>query len=606
MPVITRAPIETIEADICVVGGGISGICAAISAARQGASVLLLQDRPVLGGNASSEIRMWICGAHGRYFKEAGILEEIQLLNYYRNPNLKYPIWDTVLYEMVEREVNIQLYLSCSVCDVSASSGRITGLRAWHLTRHTWIDVKATNFIDCSGDSILRFSGAGYRWGREDSLVHGEPHGKEMADRKTMGSSILLQLREIDPNDHIPFNPPSFARKLDDDHPHSARFWPTGNNFWWIEIGGEMDTIKDADSIRDELYSIAYGVWDYIKNHTDGRGHKWELEWIGSLPGKRENVRYVGDYTLTQQDIESRGQFYDIIAYGGWTMDDHAPAAFDNNGPSTIFHAAPSPYGIPFGVLCSADVDNLMFAGRNISATHMALSSTRVMATCSMLGQAAGAACAMSVNKCIKPSDIKMHIHELQNRLMDDDQWLPCFTREQPTLTRDAKLDGSGIRSGNLVNLTDGIERALKDAEHSVKVDQGGYLELSWPSEVDLYRIRIVVQTNLHDQKRLPCSFPKKSKNAKMPKTMPRDLDIEVLQGGKWVLAKSIKDNCQRCIKLPLEIAGSKLRLKLLTTWGGVAGEFFSLEVGEPNYSESPKNTSWPEAHWTGEHRNHA
>ena len=128
-------------------------------------------------------------------------------------------------------------------------------------------------------------------------------------------------------------------------------------------MGGTGDTIADTETNRDELLKIGYGVWAYIKNHPDGRGRRWELEWIGALPGKRENVRYVGDHILTQNDVLAGGRFDDIVAYGGWPMDDHHPDAIHYPGEPTIFHKAPSPYGIPYRGLYSRNIGNLFFAG---------------------------------------------------------------------------------------------------------------------------------------------------------------------------------------------------------------------------------------------------
>lgn len=152
---------------------------------------------------------------------------------------------------------------------------RIAAVRAWHLTRQRWLRVRARQFIDCSGDAILRLSGAPCRWGREARAEFDEAAAPEEADRKTMGNSILLQLREIDPARHRPFVAPPFAHRFEDSHPRAGNFKPIGDNFWWLEIGGEWDSQNDADRIRDELYAMALGVWAYIKNHPDGRGQRW-------------------------------------------------------------------------------------------------------------------------------------------------------------------------------------------------------------------------------------------------------------------------------------------------------------------------------------------
>jgi hypothetical protein len=579
-----------------------AGVCAAMAAARSGVKVVLIQDRPVLGGNASSEIRMWICGALGRFYKESGILEEIQLLNHYRNPGLKYTVWDTVLYEKIKAEANIDLILNCAIHKVKADGDRILSIQGWHLTRQTAIEVQAAQFIDCSGDSILRFSGARHRWGREGTEEYGEAQGQAIPDRKTMGNSLLLQLREIDPEDHTPFIPPAFARKLDDSHPRANRFQPTGHNFWWIEIGGEQDTLSDADTIRDELYATAFGVWDYIKNHPDGRGHSWELEWIGSLPGKRENVRYLGKTTLRQQDVENQGKFPDTIAYGGWTMDDHPTAAFEHPGKETTHHAAPSPYGISYGVLVSENISNLMFAGRNISATHMAFSSTRVMGTCAMLGQAAGTACAMAVQHDVAPASIASHMDELQNRLMDADQWLPGHIRALPELTRSARLSGNAI-TGDLEQIRDGVERRLPDGDHSVQVRDGGHVEFRWDQPVSVSRLRMVVQSNLHESKRLPCSFPKSGNRAEMPRHMPKTIIVQRLRNNDWEDVQLIENNHQRRITLTLDGKAEGIRVIFQVSWGGEYSEVFACEVGLPDFSAPPIPVEWPEPHWTGERR---
>lgn len=162
-----------------------------------------------------------------------------------------------------------------------------------------------------------------------------------------------------------------------------------------IETGGTRDTLRDWDEIRDELYSLAYGFWDFTKNQPGHGAELWNLEWLGSLPGRRESFRYLGDYVLTQNDIQAGGPFHDAVCHGGWPMDDHFPEGYRYPHGQTVMHPAPTPYGIPYRCLYSQNVENLFFAGRNVSVTHMALSSTRVMGTCAVMGQAVGTAAAL-------------------------------------------------------------------------------------------------------------------------------------------------------------------------------------------------------------------
>ena len=256
-----------LSADICIIGGGMAGICAAVAAARHGAQVVLMHDRPVLGGNASSEIRMWIRGAPGAENRETGILSEIELLNISRNPTLNYSLWDSVLYETVTSEPNIRLLLNCSCLGCEYADHVIQAVRGWQLNTYTFFEVAARQFIDCSGDSILAdLTDAQTLQGREDHSEFGEPDAEETHDMGMMGSSILIQARETGQDQ--PFTPPDFAYSYPDDeslHLHTHEMTASGSNFWWIELSDGYDTLRDTGGLRDELLKIAYGVWDHLK-----------------------------------------------------------------------------------------------------------------------------------------------------------------------------------------------------------------------------------------------------------------------------------------------------------------------------------------------------
>ncbi len=334
--------------DFCIIGGGLAGTCAAIAAARHGIRTALVQDRPVLGGNASSEIRMWICGAEGQDVRETGIVEEIMLENYYRNTNLSFSIWDSILYEKVKQEDNLSLFLNCTCLDGTMDGNTLVSVKCWQMTTQTFHILEASYFADCSGDSVLaEITGAQYTMGRESRLQYGESIAPETADKKTMGMSCLFQIREY-PQKQT-FIPPKWAYRYETEEELKHHEHNLENNFWWIELGGTQDCIYDTEELKDELLKISFGVWDHIKNHGDHGADNWNIDWIGFLPGKRESRRYIGEYVITQHDVESEGRFDDIVAYGGWTMDDHFPEGFRyQDGVSTIWHPAPSPWGIPF------------------------------------------------------------------------------------------------------------------------------------------------------------------------------------------------------------------------------------------------------------------
>jgi hypothetical protein len=566
--------------DVCVVGGGMSGLCAAIAAARNGAKVCLIHDRPVLGGNASSEVRMWICGAHGKENKETGVLEEILLENYYRNPSLNYSVWDSVLYGKAFFQPNLTTMLNCSVLDADMDGTRLAAVRAWQLTSQTWHDVRADLFIDCSGDSILApLSGAEFRQGREAQAEFDEDIEPAVADRRTMGNSLLIQMRKTD--EPQPYTPPKWAYKFTkpSDLPHRMN-GVRATNFWWIELGGLLDTIADAEAIRDDLMRVVYGVWDYIKNYAPDKAEAdtWASEFVGSLPGKRESRRYVGDHTLTQNDIRGGGKFDDIVAYGGWSMDDHHPAGMLYPGEPTVFHHAPSPYGIPFRSLYSRNVPNLLFAGRNISTTHAALSSTRVMATCAVIGQAAGTAAALCVRHDCEPRDVyEHHLAQLQETLMDDDAWLPGIARQPTELAAQAVLTAPG---DGAARLRDGVDRDLADRHHAWAGAPGDAIEYRWDQPAHVAGVRIVFDSNLANEKRMPCTYPQKGNRSMMPKTMVRAFRIEALDAaGAWRTVASEADNYQRLVRLPIgPLTTSGIRLVPESTWGDATARVFSFE----------------------------
>ena len=584
---------KSASADFVVVGGGLSGICAAISAARHGAQVVLIQDRPMLGGNCSSEIRMGIMGAHGDQNKEAGILEEIQLRNFYYNPLMRYTLWDDVMLSTVRAEKNITLLLNTSVDGVEMEGGRIAAVKAWNSNAYTRWTVKGRWFADCSGDGILRLSGAKFRHGRELPSEFDETYLEAGGDSRTMGNSILLQLRKTD--EHHPFLPPPWAYTFTDaDFPVAdsvrdaklislgaktlfARPYPKKNNFWWIEFGGNLDTVGDANEIQFELKKVAYGVWAYMKNHPDGRAKGYELDWIGSLPGKRESTRFVGPHTLNQHDVTSGGHFEDVVAYGGWTLDDHHPdAVFRKDGPVSVQYAAPSPFGIPFDCLYSVNVPNLMFAGRDISCTHMALSSSRVMATCATLGQAVGTAAALLVKYGIDPAQLRRErIAELQDALEDDDCMLPYRWRKVSALTAEATCaDGVSV-------LRNGIDRSYAKKDNGVWVAPGEErIVYSWDVPRRISGARIVFDSNMTTRGKRMRKLEATTERAAMPKMLAKGFRVELRAGGAWRTVFKDDANYLRLRKISFAPAeADAMRLVVTETWGDEKAHVFALDA---------------------------
>ena len=555
------------QTELCVVGGGLAGICTAIAAARHGTKVVLIQDRAVLGGNSSSEIRMWVCGAHGKDNRETGIVEELLLENFYSNPGLKFPLWDLTLYGKVKAEENITLLLNSAVFDAVVENDTIKSVKAWQSNAETFHVIQAQYFADCSGDSILApLSGAQFRYGREARSEFHETIPPEQADKKTMGMSCLFQIRETD--HPVSFTPPEWAYQYETDDclPYKDHF--LDNNFWWIELGGEWDCIHDTDRCRDELLKICLGVWDHMKNHGDHGAQNWELEWIGFLPGKRESRRYVGEYTVTQNDVEAEGHFHDLVAYAGWTMDDHFPQGFYyTEGYPTIFHPAPQPWGLPLRAMISKNIQNLVFAGRNISVTHAALSSSRVMATCGILGQALGTAVAQSLKT---HTDIRnIDIPTLQNTLMDDDCYLPWHQRKISSLSEKSSCTCDIVRSG--------FDRG---DENCWVGHDGDTITYSFEGDTSVKEVRLIFDSNLNrEEHNMPCCYPLHETKYKVPETLIRSFEIVGTKADGTNCVLNIEENHQRFVRLPLNWNASKIMFRPKTTYGAKDFRLFSFEV---------------------------
>lgn len=453
----------SISGDLVIVGGGMSGVCAAITAAREGVKVILVQDRPVLGGNASSEVRMWILGAtshlgnNNRWSREGGVIDEILVENLYRNREGNTIIFDTLLLEKVIEEENITLLLNTAACDVAKSSeNRIESVRAFCSQNSTMYTLSAPLFCDASGDGLIGFaSGAAFRMGAESKEEFGELFAPEKEYGELLGHTIYFYSKDVGvPVDYVA---PSFALQDITKLPkyRSINTKEHGARFWWVEYGGSLDTIHDSETIKWELWKIVYGIWNYIKNSGEfPDARNLTLEWVGTIPGKRESRRFEGDYILKQSDIVERKVFEDAVSYGGWAIDLHPEDAIYKDLPSCNQWHSKGAYQIPYRCFYSRNIENLFLAGRIISASHVAFGSTRVMATCAHGGQVVGMAAAQCAAGNLNPRDLLTpdRMRDFQTALNREGQAIPGVSiREEANLASSAKIEASSC------DLLDGI-----------------------------------------------------------------------------------------------------------------------------------------------------
>lgn len=461
--------IETIcrSFDVIVVGGGISGTCAAISAARNGARVALVHERSTLGGNSSSEVRLYpenTC-SFNPWIKESGIIEEISTHERAQNwePYIEGEMnsqWDLVLYEWVKREKNLSLFLNTTMREVVMRDPfHIQGIRAPQLGTEKEFVLSAQLFVDATGDGVLGYrAGAEFHWGQEVQSEFKESLAPVEPTTGLMGNTLFFRAR--DTGHPVPFKKPEWAAEFDSEEDLTARdhgHFECG--YWWIEVGTPLHPIRDNEEIRDEALRQLLGVWDHIKNrctHDDIRekAKNYALEFVGFWPYKRESRRILGDYILTEKDVRDPSMHPDDIAYGTWGIDIHIPGGiherhippFPEPRSDENFHKRGTiPYGISLRSCYSRTVHNLLTAGRPISASYVAFASSRVLPTGAIVGQGVGAAAALCTKYRCEPRTIaKVHATELQQLLLRQDASIPGVVNEDASdIARRAQVTAS-------------------------------------------------------------------------------------------------------------------------------------------------------------------
>ncbi len=449
-----------LQTDLVVVGGGMTGVCCAVTAARAGIRVVLLQDRPVLGGNASSEIRVWSLGAtshmgnNNRWSREGGLINEILTENTYRNREGNPVLFDTVLLDLVLAEPGITLCLNTSVFALEKSdASHLKRVKGYNSASETFYDVEAKFFADCSGDGVIScLAGVPYRVGAEEGSEFSEGFAPDREEYgEVMGHSIFFYMK--DTGHPVTFVKPGFAlddveryiSKIDNNEYFSIHHH--GCKYWWLEYGGRFDTVHDTERIKYELWKVVYGIWNYIKN--SGKFPEmatYTLEWVGLIPGKRESRRFEGMYMLSQRDIIEQRHHYDAVAFGGWSVDLHPSDGVYASGRACNQWHSKGIYQIPYRCYLNERFENLMFGGRIISATHVANASTRVMCTSALSGQVIGLTMALCVKHALRPVDYAdpERIGILQRELILRGHFIPDVeVLDEASLLRTARLAAS-------------------------------------------------------------------------------------------------------------------------------------------------------------------
>ncbi len=587
---------RTLDCDVLVIGAGMAGISAAVSAARNGSSTILLSDRSVIGGNASSEIRVTINGVKNlerceKVERETGIIEEVQIENWYYNPQESYPVFDHVLLDYVNREKNLKLLLDTRAIEPIMDGDKISSVIAMQSTTELIYNIHSKTVIDCSGDGLIAaLSGAEYRTGRESKDEFDESFAPKVADNWVMGDTLMLITKDM--GEKCPYNPPSFKIDFKANEAFDRDIVQLKEGFWWVEIADKEDIISNRDNNTIKIMGYMHGVWDYIKNSGKfPNADNLALDWVGSIPGRRESRRFIGDYILNQKDMENYIIFDDCVAYGGWSLDEHCPGGIENlkDSPSFFHSEFRKPYGIPYRCLYSKNIRNLMFAGRNISVTHIALSSTRIIATCALTGQAAGTAAAICSKYGIIPRELgTTRIKELQEQLIRDDCYLPSIKAlDSDNKVKIASISTSTLKVNNLDLLTDGFIRdeindeGFKEIHYIESIDSTLIIDLKWANSIDISSVELSGDTDLY-KKICMHKNPEfnKGQHISVPPQLIKDLKVEALIENKWKIIGSIYSNLHRKISIDFdEINTTSLRICIEKNWGAETVKLYDLRV---------------------------
>ncbi len=436
--------------DLVVVGGGVAGTCAAVSAARYGCRVALIQNRPVLGGNNSSEIRVGLSGLiHQEPYPNLGnLVDEIGPVGHWnlwearQNPDSprsrrilevirKHPekkthnagppsnYEDQKKIDVVRAEKNLSLFLNTHVNGVEMDGNRIRAVIGQNIRTGERLRFIARLFSDCTGDGNLGFlAKADFRKGREAQSQTHEGLAPERADQLVMGTSVQWYSVEEEKPSTYPDCP--WAVQFDE-----TNCVPSTHGDWDWETGADRDQVTEIERIRDYALRVIFGNWAILKNHDRYKRQfaRRRLEWVAYIGGKRESRRLLGPVILRQQDIVDQRKFPDACVTTTWTIDLHypkKPACACDSFRSTARHLKIQPYPIPYRCLYSRNIENLMMAGRNISVTHVALGTVRVMRTTGMMGEVVGMAAGLCRKHSCDPGDIyEKHVPELKKLMKE-------------------------------------------------------------------------------------------------------------------------------------------------------------------------------------------
>ena len=568
------------EYDVVVVGAGPGGMGASLGAARNGARVALVFDRPVPGGNASAECGIGFDGASlgKKNARESGVVEEIRLMR-----NLAQRGYSAAFEEMAKKSPGLSLFRNERVMRVEKDGARIASVVSRNTLTGRWTRWRGKLFVDSTGDGwIGHFAGARTMYGREAGSEYGEEWiAPKTADRLTMSGTLTTGLSRRTDREQ-PYETPVWARVIPKGFDRKI---PGLGRPWWLEAPGRIDDLEDPEAARDHLIRICFGYWGYVRNEWPGGPARGVSRYAFTPPsifnGRREGMRIVGDYVLTANDCKAGRRFPDAVTYGGWSLDTHDPLGMDNPYGDGWWHphmGVPI-YTVPFRALYSADVPNLLIGSRCQSMTHIALGSMRVQGTQMAAGQAVGTAAALCIRYGVTPRELgRTRIGELQQLLLKDDHYIPGVKNEDPLdHARGAMVSATSAAEGIDARpeyVVDGVSRPEGACVHGWVSDPAQPLpqaiRLDFPQPVTAQEVRLTFDTDL-TPKRVPRPYPPQ---------LAKAYRVEGLADGAWRTLAEEGDNRLRHRIHRFEACRlTALRVTVTETWGDSSARIFEIRV---------------------------
>lgn len=541
--------------DFAVIGGGVAGVVTAISAARYGLKVAFVNDRPVLGGNGSDEAHISLDGVAHKGDHETGIIYEIKTIKECENLT-----WSEAFDKAIKAEKSISLFENMLVDDVISFNGaidRVHIVNTYDLKEYT---LAASYYCDATGDAWLGYyADALYHIGREAKHQYNEAFAPEIADGNTMsgcitkvvtdGGDTICSFWSQDVGYDVPFTSPDWAYKLPEGEKLGREPMYIDRGEWWLETPNDYDDIWESEYVRDTMFRIATGYFDWLKNSWKDRSRvaTYALRNLGTYNAKRESRRLIGDYIMTQNDFNGSAVFEDAVCYAGWNIDvHHVKGIFSGDGGSYALNEEVPVTPVPLRCLYSKNVSNLFMVGRCASVSHIGLGATRTQLTGATMGQAVGTAAFLCKKYDTNPRTVGLqHIEELQQLLLKDGQYIPgIYNNDKKDIARTAKIFAdSETENGKAINIINGKTRPRDGQDYawvsSSELPQSITLKFDEPQKINEIRITLEIPFNRYNKGFMP--QPERDE-------MVTDFNVDVRTENGCKRIAEINNNYQRLV----------------------------------------------------------